>query len=264
MKKSYSCKILENTEIIKDIYKIKIEYPKDLDKIKPGQFFNIKCGEGDFPLLRRPISVGICENDTLTFYVRKVGEGTELLCKKEKDTDLDILGPLGNGFDLDIDSGNVLIVGGGIGVAPLLELVKELSKKEDLSIKVMLGFRDEPYLIEDFKRFTESVVVASESNSNNSIDHRGYITDLVKDEVKSKEYKNIFTCGPEPMLRIVKEIAQESNIPSRLLMEERMACGIGACLVCNCKVKRGENDWTHVRACKEGPVFNGEEVMFDE
>jgi dihydroorotate dehydrogenase electron transfer subunit len=261
LNKNYICKIVHNTEITAGIHKIVIEKPKDLGKVKAGQFFNLKSGEEEYPLLRRPISVSIIDDETLTFLINKVGKGTMLLCSKNKGEYIDILGPLGNGFNLDIEKNNVLVVGGGMGVAPLLELVKQLSLKDDIDIKVMLGYSDIPFMVEDFKEFADDLIVASEKKE---FDYKGYVTEPLKQELQNKKYDHIFACGPKPMLKVVKNLGEENDIPVQLLMEERMACGMGACLVCTCKVKKGEDDWNYVRTCKEGPVFYGEEVIFDE
>lgn len=261
MKKNNLCEILENKEITDNIYKIKIKKPSKSFEIKAGQFINIKCGEGDFPLLRRPISIGLADEDSMTIYVNKVGKGTELLCDKSEGEFIDILGPLGNTFNMDINKGNVLIVGGGIGVAPLLELTKTLSSKSDVNIKVILGYRDEPFIVDEFKNYTNDIIVVSEKEG---FDYKGYVTGPLQNELNNNRYDEVFTCGPEPMLKKVNEICKENDTTVQLLLEERMACGIGACLVCTCKTKRGNDDWNYVRTCKEGPVFYGEEVMFDE
>ncbi len=253
------CKILENKVVAHNIHKIKIKNPSRDFKIKAGQFINIKCGEGTFPLLRRPISIGLADDESMTIYVNKIGEGTKLLCNKREGEYLDILGPLGNTFNIDIDEGKVLIVGGGIGVAPLLELTKELSKMK-LEIKCILGYKDEPFIVDEFKNYIEDIIVVSEKEG---YDYLGYVTEPLKKELEENQYSTVFTCGPEPMLKSVNNICRENNTAIQLLLEERMACGIGACLVCTCKAKKG-NDWNYVRTCKEGPVFYGDEVIFDE
>ncbi|WIF95704.1 dihydroorotate dehydrogenase electron transfer subunit [Caminicella sporogenes] len=260
MKRDLLCKVIEKVKINENIYKLTIEKPNYNKNIKAGQFFNFKCGEGDYPLLRRPISVALVKKDSIDFYINKVGKGTNALCEKKEGDYIDILGPLGNGFDLDIKGKNIVIIGGGIGVAPLLELTKQLSDMH-VNIDVMLGFKKEAFIVDEFKKYTGSVSITLE---NGSEVNKGYVTNLLKERIKSKKYDYIFTCGPKPMLKEVKRIGEEENIKTQLLMEERMACGIGACLVCTCKVKRGKDDWNYVRTCKEGPVFYGDEVIFDE
>lgn len=255
------CEILENEVVADNIHKIRIKKPSENFKIEAGQFINIKCGEETFPLLRRPISIGLTDDDSMTIYVNKIGKGTKLLCDRNEGDFIDILGPLGNTFNIAIEEGRVLIVGGGIGVAPLLELTKELSNKKSLEIKCILGYRDEPFIVEEFKNYIEDIIVVSEKEG---FHHKGYVTDPLEKQLKENNYDLVFTCGPELMLKKVKDICRENNVTTQLLLEERMACGIGACLVCTCKTKRGNDDWSYVRTCKEGPVFYGDEVIFDE
>ncbi len=261
LEKNYICEILENQRIAHNVHRIKIKKPSKDFKIQAGQFINIKCGEGDFPLLRRPISIGLTDEESMIIYVSKIGKGTKLLCDKSKGEFIDILGPLGNTFNVDIEKGKVLIVGGGIGVAPLLELTKILSQKDDVEMKLILGYRDEPFIVEEFKNYVDNIIVVSEKEG---FDHKGYVIAPFEKELRENSYDEVFSCGPEPMLKKIKEISEKNNITVQLLLEERMACGIGACLVCTCKTKRGEDDWNYVRTCKEGPVFYGKEVIFDE
>ena len=171
------------------------------------------------------------------------------------------MGPLGNGFD----TGNhkkVLLVGGGIGVAPIKGL-GEFLEKDSVNIKTLLGFRDTPYMLEAFRAFSDEVVIVSENDK----DYRqGYIT-LPLEELLANQNENfdmIYACGPLVMLKSVQKICAQFNVPVQLLMEEKMACGIGACLVCTCKTKEGDFGFKHSRMCLDGPMFYGDEVIFDE
>lgn len=258
----YKAEIVENVEIAPNIHKIQISKPLTKIKIMPGSFFNIKCNEEGFPLLRRPISIGLVEEKTLSFFIHKKGEGTKIICNKKKGSYLDIMGSLGNGFDIIEEGKKALVVGGGIGVAPLLELTRSLAENSEASLKVILGFKNEPFLIEEYKKYANKPIIVSEEND--SFDYKGYVTKALEEEIKKSEYHMIYTCGPKTMLKAVKELGEKRGIKTQVLMEERMACGIGACLVCTCKTKADEDEWNYVRTCKEGPVFYGEEVIFDE
>ncbi|QZY57390.1 dihydroorotate dehydrogenase electron transfer subunit [Crassaminicella profunda] len=246
--------MLENIEIAPSIHKIEMERVDGFGDIKPGQFLHIKCS--DAYLLRRPISISMVQKDRVGIVVRKAGEGTSLLCDRKKGEILDVLGPLGNGFTID-EGKNVIVIGGGIGTAPLLELVKNLKEKQ---VTVLLGYKDTPYLVEAFKDYVKDVKVATEDGSAG---YKGYVTDLLKTKLENDKVDIIYSCGPEIMLKKVQEIATEYKVKSQLSIEERMACGVGACLVCTCKVK-SEDGVKHVRTCKDGPVFSGDEVMFHE
>ncbi|KXG74296.1 dihydroorotate dehydrogenase electron transfer subunit [Thermotalea metallivorans] len=249
------CQIIETQCIGPDVYKIVIEKPQGWENIRPGQFFHIRAGEDWYPLLRRPISVCEIQGIGISFVVRKSGKGTELLCSRKPGESLDLLGPLGNGFT--IEGEKVILVGGGIGTAPLLELCRIFKDKD---VTVLLGFRAEPYLVEVFQRYSHHVKVATEDGS---VGYKGYVTTLLEEELAKRSMDMIYACGPEVMLKEVQRISRRYGVKSQLAMEERMACGVGACLVCSCKVKAGEG-WDYVRTCKEGPVFSGDEVMFDE
>lgn len=257
MKSILLCKILKNEQLASNIYKIEMERVAGLEDIKPGQFLNIKCGEEEAPLLRRPISISYVEKDRIGIVVMKAGKGTELLCSRKVGQFLDVLGPLGNGFTIDEGAKKSVVVGGGIGTAPLLEVVKNLKK----DVTVLLGYRTETYLVDEFKKYAQRVIVATEDGS---VGHKGYVTEPLKEILENQGADMIYTCGPEVMLKEVKKIADEYKVGCQLSIEERMACGVGACLVCACKVKAEEKGVKFVRTCKDGPVFYKEEVIFDE
>ncbi|MEW9123569.1 MAG: dihydroorotate dehydrogenase electron transfer subunit [Thermotaleaceae bacterium] len=257
MKTSIDCIVLENQMLSEDIYRIILEKPIDMEKVHAGQFFHIQPAEGGDPFIRRPISICALEQDKLHLVIRKEGKGTQAICSKKPGDKLNLLGPLGNGFTVSNEKEKVIVVGGGIGTAPMLELTKNLQHKD---VKVLLGYRKDPYLVEDFCKITPNVQVAVEEGPG---DYRGFITDLLEKEIQKESADLIYACGPEIMLKKVQQIGFHFGIKTQLALEERMACGIGACLVCSCKVKAQENGWHFVRTCKEGPVFTGEEVIFD-
>ncbi|AOT71363.1 dihydroorotate dehydrogenase electron transfer subunit [Geosporobacter ferrireducens] len=258
MKTSVLSKILANEQISSDIYRIRLERTEEMGEIEPGQFFQVKPKEGEEFFLRRPISICLAESDEIHLVIRKSGKGTKILCGKKAGEYLDLLGPLGNGFTLDEKNQKVTLVGGGIGVAPLLELARRL---QGMQVKILLGYRRDPYLIEDFQRFGKEVLVAVDEGDKG---YRGYVTDLLEKEIEKEQPDLIYACGPEVMLKKVQLLGKQYQLETQLALEERMACGVGACLVCSCKVKAEENGWHFVRTCKEGPVFSGKEVIFGE
>lgn len=211
----------------------------------PGQFLHILTGEGD-KVLRRPISICDAGNDKLRFLFEVRGEGTKALSQKTEGEMLDILGPLGNGFEI-LDSPAVLI-GGGIGIYPLFMLAKRLNSPE-----IYLGFRDKKALtlLDEFSTLGKVKVTTDDG----SYGEKGRITDIISVD----NTKAIYACGPRPMLKAVKEMAAKAGARAQLSLEQRMGCGIGACLVCVCKIKGG-----YQRVCTAGPVFRADEVDFDE
>lgn len=222
----------------------------------PGQFVHIKCGDGH--LLRRPISVCSCrENDpedllAIVFEVR--GEGTAWLAGRSEGGTLDVLGLLGNGFRMERE-GRYLLVGGGIGAPPMRGCAQYAGGKST----AILGFRskEKAILTHCFEEECAKVLIATDDGS---LGYHGFVDSLVRQELEEdRAYDAVLACGPRPMLRRVAEIAGQFNVPCQVSMEERMGCGVGACLVCACGMKDG----TRKHVCKDGPVFDAREVDWD-
>lgn len=242
------------TSIVKlseDVYSMWLKEENIADAAKAGQFISVYCNDGS-RLLPRPIS--ICEinkeEGTLRLVYRIVGQGTQEFSKMSVGSTIEIMGPLGNGFT--IEGTKAILIGGGIGIPPMLELAKELTCEK----QIVLGYRDELFLNEEFQPYGR-VYISTEDGSRGT---KGNVIDAIREN--QLEADIIFACGPTPMLRGVKAYAQEKGIQAQISMEERMACGIGACLACVCKSKE-EDYHTHVhnkRVCKDGPVFYAEEV----
>lgn len=243
--------IIRQEEIADDIYSMWLRTDEIAAHAKAGQFVSVYCKEGS-RLLPRPIS--ICEIDAKDGAIRLVyrvaGKGTEEFSKMSTGMQLKIVGPLGNGFPKK--NKKAFLIGGGIGIPPMLELAKEL----DCEKQIVLGFRDELFLMDEF-RTQGNVYVATEDGS---VGTEGNVLDAIREN--GLEADIIYACGPLPMLRALKAYAAEKQIECWISMEERMACGIGACLACVCKSKE-KDAHSHVnnkRVCKEGPVFRAEEV----
>ena len=257
MKKNVYSKVLSNTEISHDIFKIVIERNEDFEEIQPGQFLHIKCGSEGGLLLRRPISISFYDNKRIGMVIRKAGKGTELLANSRTGQVLDVLGPLGNGFRIFDQHKNIMIVGGGIGIAPLLGLAQQAG---DRKVTTLLGYKEQSFLADEFLKFGE-VSISTEIGMEG---HKGYVTDLVLGQIQEQQPDIIYACGPKPMLKSIQKISQEHGIPLQISVEEKMACGVGACLVCACKLRDSTDGYHYVKVCKDGPVFNGEEVIFSE
>ena len=253
MKVETLCRVLEATRLSSGTYSLTVETKGLAAEVNaPGRFVHIKCG--DAHLLRRPISICNWSADRdlmrLVFEVR--GEGTEWLSRRQVGESLDILGPLGHGFYTEPD-GRYLLVGGGIGVPPMLGCAVH-GGKESVAV---LGFRSAKnvMLLEEFSAACKgNVRIATDDGT---LGHHGFVDALVRRELeKDKSFTAVLACGPKPMLRNVARVAEEFGVPCQVSMEERMGCGIGACLVCACDMADG----TRKHACKDGPVFYSEEV----
>jgi dihydroorotate dehydrogenase electron transfer subunit len=247
-------KIVKIEDLTKDAYKLIVEKPKDL-LVKPGQFFMIK-SVNTYPLLNRPISISGFTEKTVEFGIKKVGIETNRIGELKIGESIYLLGPLGNGFDIKESYKNVLLIGGGIGIEPLKGALKVLSNKK-IKTTTLLGFRNECFDLEDFKQYKEKVITFSEQVSQG--DYLGYPTDQLEKMLSEEKYDAVFTCGPEILMSKVKDISEVYNVETQLLLEEKMACGIGACLGCTCETKSG-----YKKVCADGPMFYGNEVSFNE
>ncbi|MDE7178772.1 MAG: dihydroorotate dehydrogenase electron transfer subunit [Lachnospiraceae bacterium] len=253
-KKKVTAKVISQKQIGEQIFDLLLESKLAKDA-RPGQFVAVY-PRNESTLLPRPIS--ICEADmhggTLRLVYRVAGKGTAEFSTCKAGDELDILGVLGNGFPVDRVKGKrVFLMGGGIGIPPLLDLAKAIEGKK----QILLGYRNKDlFLEEDMEKYGD-VYVATEDGS---VGTKGNVMDIIK--AHSLQADVIMACGPMPMLRAIKAYAAEQKIEAYISLEERMACGVGACLGCVCKTTR-EDAHSHVhnaRICTEGPVFEAGEV----
>lgn len=255
MKTVCEAKILKNINITPTIMDMVIYAPLIAKEAKAGQFINMYTGKGEM-LLPRPIS--ICDfdakNGTLRVVYSVVGKGTELFSKMKEGEAVKVLGPLGNGFSIDENAKKSILVAGGIGAPPILGLAKRL--KGDIS--VFLGAREKNILSEEFEAVGARVYLSSDAGVEG---FKGNVVELMKKENVQGDI--IYTCGPKIMLKGVACYGEDKNIPVQVSMEERMACGIGACVGCAIKIKDGNGGFNHLKVCKDGPVFDGKEVLWD-
>ena len=246
------CTVAAATRLNEYAYHFVLEAGKMAALIRPGQFLHIKCGHSR--LLRRPIS--ICEwmgdepEDLVSIVFEVRGEGTQWLSQRKEGDKLDVLGPLGNGFDVEREK-RYLLVGGGIGVPPILGCATGTST-------AILGCRSRdramPILTEKFREQCGEVQLCSDDGS---VGTHGFVDALVKRTLeRDRDFAAVLACGPKPMLRAVVRAAEGSGVPVKVSMEERMACGVGACL--GCAVAMADGGMKHV--CKDGPVFDASEV----
>lgn len=207
-----------------------------------GQFYMVRAWEG-YPVLSRPLSIHNLEKDHIVFLYRVCGEGTRILSAKKPGDEIKIEGPYGNEFPLV--KGRVALVGGGLGTAPLRLAAKTLYESGLAQLDIFLGYSDQDINSNRFSGYADRLVID--------------IGGLVTDRLDPRLYDWIFACGPEPMMEAVYRKAEPSNAKVYVSLEKRMACGIGACLVCTCKTKKGNK-----KTCTDGPVFAGEDVFSDE
>lgn len=252
-------KVISKKWLCEDVFQLTIQRTIGMGPIQAGQFFNIRSNEFGYPMLNRPISVSDFDQNSVEFTIKVLGEGTKSLSRFQEEDFLSLMGPLGNGFEL-LDAKKILLIGGGIGIAPLKKICTEEIFR-DTEIDIILGFRDEPYMLESFKSHAKQMIVLSE---NIETYRKGYVTEPLEELINESKYDMIYSCGPQKMLKSVSEVLNKKGVRGQILMEEKMACGIGACLVCTCKTKDDQKGFSHKRMCKDGPMFYADEVIFDE
>lgn len=230
-------KIIWNKQLSKDFFIMKAE---EKNNGKMGQFYMLRAWD-KYPLLSRPISIFDRDDDSVSFLYKNVGEGTEIFSKLKAGDEISLEGPYGNGYPFV--HGRIALVGGGVGIAPLYLTAKELKAYSPQNkVDIYLGFSDKAVLEEEYKLVSDNVY----------INVGGYIIE----DVDPDKYDYILTCGPKIMMEKLYEKCKNTKAKVYVSMENRMGCGIGACLVCSCKTTKGNK-----KVCKDGPVFLGEEVF---
>ncbi len=248
--------IIEKKTLAKEMYSFVILCPEVAEAAQPGQFVHIRIGSFT---LRRPIS--ICEIDkakgTLRIVFEVRGKGTAEIAGLNKGDLIDMLAPLGHGFTVNPDAKKVICIGGGIGTPPILPLAQIYGSKA----AVITGFRSANAVIlqEDFKKTGAETILCTDDGT---MGVHGFVTQPLEDLLKNGGVDAIYACGPMPMLKGIANLAKQYNVPlCEVSLEERMACGVGACLGCACKIKRNDEEY-FLHVCKNGPVFNAEEVVW--
>lgn len=254
--------VVRNESLGSDIYRLTVNGPQIAKQALPGQFVMVQTAPGQDPLLRRPFSIHqVFDNGNIQILFKVVGRGTRIIANLKEGDSLSVLGPLGKGFRAVSPDSNICMVGGGMGIAPLLFLGKWLLNN-GLTGKLvaLLGARSAEevnQLADDFNRLNINTAIATDDGS---LGHHGLVTDLMKTELKSNEKWQVLTCGPYPMMRGVVAICKELSYPCQVSMETMMACGMGACLGCAISKPNDLNSYQHV--CKDGPVFDMSEIIW--
>lgn len=283
--------ITSNEQLSETCWRMTLECPQPIPEIKPGQFVNIRFAECNYPLFRRPFSVfrsikGNSGHSGIQIVYQVVGKGTTLMSRLRKGDELDVIGPLGHGFEQYRDTKVHVLLAGGAGSAGLFmlgEQIARVAKEFGLELYVLLGAETERHLVleNEFRRLNGKVLVSTE---NGRYGYRGSAVEMLKDAIDRREISSacgIYACGPEPMLKSLVPICQKYHIPAQVSIERHMMCGHGACLSCSCKVDKSsvlkhrdlksshiqfipEEEFGYALVCKDGPVFHIDEVIFDE
>jgi dihydroorotate dehydrogenase electron transfer subunit len=269
----FKATIISNVELSPGYFRIRLTAPDDMTLPIPGQFLMVKVRDAIDPLLRRPFGifdVGVFDSEYaeagprafLEILYKVVGKGTGVLAKLHHGDHLDLLGPLGKGFVTDGAAGEKILVGGGVGLAPLYYLARELVKNSRVHLFAGGRTREDILCITEFERLGVETYTATDDGT---LGEQGVVTEVMERYLtNSASAKTIFSCGPFPMLKAVAKIAGHSMIPCQVSLEAYMACGVGACLGCVVKGKNHTDETPDYRCvCKDGPVFDALELLWD-
>ncbi len=257
MSRLFKASIIENIQLVKNHYLITLHPLEKIKKPKPGNFFMVAVDHNLYPLLRRPISIHRWLNGDFQLLYRVAGKGTSILSRKKPGDILEILGPLGNGFPLKINSAHIILVAGGLGVAPMFALA-ELLKKRNPALYYGARTKKELLRIDEINALGLDPIIATDDGSSGE---KGNIVNVLKRHIarhlSSISDNMLFACGPEPMLKALSLLAEKHGLRGYMALEQHMACGLGTCLGCVVKTTKG-----YRRVCKEGPVFPIEEIVW--
>ena len=252
----FDCKIIENKKLASSLFSVTLDFGSLAFESVPGQFFHVKCG--DRVLLRRPISICSVSDEVVRFVFEVKGDGTKWLSQQSAGAVLSILGPLGRGFTFL--EGSVIVVGGGIGSPPMLYAAR--CAKEKAAVTAVLGFRSAADVIlkDDFEEVCGEVYIMTDDGSAGEL---GQVTKPLERLLSSGRYDAVMSCGPHKMQEAVANLTAKYNVPCQVSMEERMGCGVGACLVCACATMPSGTDGTikMSRVCADGPVYDARKMF---
>jgi len=249
-------RVRANDRVAPGVGLLALEAPRAAASVRPGQFVHLRLAEGADFILRRPFSVHRAAGDTIEILYQVLGTGTRAMSLLDRDASIDLVGPLGTGWQIPDGIAHALIVTGGLGAAPLGMLAEELAAA-GVAVTVAMGAPTQERLVarELYERVARRVEVATDDGSAGE---HGFVTGPVERLLAESSFDQVYVCGPEAMQRIVAGMAAKADTPCQVSLERLMACGIGACLSCVVSTREGLK-----RACIDGPVFNAEEVLWD-
>ncbi len=254
--KQVTSTVVARTEVSTGVHLLWADAPEIAAVARPGQYVMVRCGEGRDMVLRRPLSIHrVTQDKNVAFLFAAVGQGTEWLSRRRQGDQVDLFGPLGNGFQVDPSSKNWLLVAGGIGIAPLAALADQ-AMENGCSVTLLYGAGNVSQLCTDPRSLpgVETVVVTEDGSSG----EKGMVTDVLPRYAAGAD--QVFACGPLPMYRRMAEISRElAGKPTQVLLEVVMGCGVGACLGCSVETRHGQK-----LVCKDGPVFDLNEIVWDK
>lgn len=255
--------ILSNEKVAEDHYLLRCECSEIAQYAQPGQFIHVLISYGTGLLLRRPFTIYTVDDRHITMLYQIIGEGTQRLSEMQFGTSIQVLGPLGNTFDIADNTHPAILVGGGAGIASLMLLAVSLVTRGIPTLGLIGAQHSDRLLsVDDLEAIGIRVYIATDDGS---VGHHGFVTDVLTD-ILTKRILNrptIYACGPHGMLAAVSKITSEIGVPTQVAMENRMGCAMGVCLGCVCPVRIEKNQIEYQRVCTEGPVFNATEIAWE-
>jgi len=254
--------IISNEKVAEDHYLLRCECSEIAKYACPGQFIHVMISQGSGLLLRRPFTIYTVNGREITMLYQIIGEGTKQLSTMPKDASIQVLGPLGNTFDIANNPEPAILVGGGAGIASLMLLAVAL-REQDIQTFGLVGaqHKDRLLSVDDLEKIGVKVHFATDDGSTG---HHGFVTDILTDMLRQNDLHHplIYACGPHGMLAAVAKITEEFDVPTQVAMENRMGCAMGVCLGCVCPVYIDDNRIEYQRICTEGPVFNATDIAW--
>ncbi|WP_258171318.1 dihydroorotate dehydrogenase electron transfer subunit [Paenibacillus sp. R14(2021)] len=253
-------RVLSNVQVSKRYWHMVVDSSGIQEDIKPGQFFNLKCGSELDPFLRRPFSIYRInkEEQTIEFLYLVKGEGTQRMTRIPAGDQVDVFGPLGEGFTIKKEWDTILLVARGVGIATLAALVQEAAQKQVKCIAILSARSQNDLLAtEALEQLGAKIYKVTEEEKTSGVE---YVGSLMNQMISEQDVKALFTCGSKRLSILTQQLAEEHKLPGQIAMEEHMACAMGVCFACVCDI-REEGTIRSVRVCKEGPVFDLDKVV---
>ncbi|MYF98175.1 dihydroorotate dehydrogenase electron transfer subunit [Candidatus Poribacteria bacterium] len=255
--------IISNEKVAEDHYLLRCECSGIAKFARPGQFIHVMISQGAGLLLRRPFTIYTVNGREITMLYQIIGEGTKQLSTMPKGASIQVLGPLGNTFDIAKNPEPAILVGGGAGIASLMLLAVAL-RAQDIPTIGLVGaqYRDRLLSVDDLEKIGVKVHIATDDGS---IGHQGFVTDILTNMLRQNDLHHpiVYACGPHGMLTAVAKITEEFEVPTQVAMENRMGCAMGVCLGCVCPVYIDDESIEYQRVCTEGPVFNALDIAWE-
>jgi len=264
--------VLSNQEISPGYFRMRILAPGYEGQAKPGQFVMFRVRRSLPPLLRRPFGIfqigflppdcaGMPKKEYIELIYKVVGSGTEVMRELHQGDRIELLGPLGRGFEIDDEAGEKILVGGGIGLVPLYMLAGALPDRSKTRLLIGGRSREDIITVTEFERLGVTTHVTTEDGS---LGESGLITKILERKLEKYPHAKVYSCGPMPMLRAVDKICAEREVPLQVSLEALMACGVGACLGCVVKGRNhSDKNPQYLCTCLQGPVFHSHELDWD-